>query len=61
VIQESGFNLPKLTAKPEFEQAITAWGWESLNGMIFEHENKTLALDFYAKALFSGKKYGSYV
>jgi len=46
---------------PEFSQAIMARGWESLNNMIFEQANKTVAAEFYANARFTGKKYVSYV
>ena len=61
VIQERGFNVPKLVGNPEFSQAIMARGWESLNNMIFEQGNKTVAAEFYANARFTRKKYVSYV
>ena len=61
VIQERGFDFPKIIANPDFFQVITERGWESLIAMIFEHANKTLALEFYANARFIGKKYVSYV
>jgi len=61
VIQERVFLLPKLLGNPEFEQALTAREWHGLNEMIFEKANKTLALEFYANAQFSGKRYGLYV
>jgi len=61
VIQERGFDFPKPIANPHFFQVITRRGWESLIAMIFEHANKTLALEFYANARFMGKKYLSYV
>jgi len=61
VIQERGFDLPKLLTNPEFNQVITQRGWESLNNMIFEQANKTLAFEFYVNARFSGRRYMSYV
>jgi hypothetical protein len=61
VILERAFLLPKLLKNPEFEQALTAWDWHGLNGMIFEQANKTLALEFYVNARFSRRRYGSYV
>jgi len=61
VIQERGFDFPKLIFNPEFFQVFMERGWESLNSIIFEQANKTLALEFYANARFMGRKYVSYV
>jgi len=61
VIQERGFDFPKLIVNPHFFQVITERGWESLMTMIFENANKTLALEFYENARFMGNKYVSYV
>jgi len=61
VIQEREFLLEKLLANPEFEQALTARRWHGLNDMVFKEANKTLALEFYANARFSKRRYGSYV
>jgi len=59
VIQEKGFLLHKLLGNPEFEQVLTARGWHGLNDMVFQEANKTMALEFYANARFSGKRYGT--
>jgi len=40
---------------------FTERGSESLNSMIFDQANKTLALEFYANGRFVGRKYVSYV
>ena len=61
MIQERAFLLPKLLDNPEFEQVLTARGWHGLNDMVFKEANKTLALEFYANAWFSGQRYGTYV
>jgi len=61
LIQERGFLLHKLLGNPEFEQVLTARGWHGLNDMVFQEVNKTMALEFYANAQFSGRRYGSYV
>ena len=61
MIQERAFLLPKLLANPEFEQVLIARGWHGLNDMVFKEANKTLALEFYANARFSGRRYGTYV
>ena len=61
VIPERGFLLPKLLGNPEFEQIITARGWHGLNDMVFQDANKTMTLEFYANARFSGRRYESYV
>jgi len=61
VIQERGFLLEKLFGNPEFEQIITARGWYGLNDMVFKEANKTMALEFYVNARFSGRRYASYV
>jgi len=60
VIQEKIFDVPKLVRNPEFEATIRTLGWDFLNGMVFDQANKTLTLEFYANARFSGKKYESY-
>ena len=59
VIQERGFLLHKLLGNLEFEQVLTAQGWHGLNDMVFQEANKTMALEFYANARFSGKRYGT--
>ena len=61
MIQERGFLLKKLLANPEFEKVLTARGWHWLNDMVLEEANKTLALEFYANARFSERRYGTYV
>jgi len=61
VIPERGFLLPKLLGNPEFEQVISAWGWHGLNDMVFQEAKKTMALEFYANARFSGRRYEAYV
>jgi len=53
--------LKKLLGNPKFEQTLTARDWHGLNGLIFEQANKTMALEFYANARFSRKRYGTYV
>jgi len=61
VIQGRGFLLHKLLGNPEFEQVLTARGWHELNDMVFQEAKKTMALEFYANARFSRRRYGSYV
>jgi len=61
VIQERAFNLPKLIGNPKINQIIQLRGWETLNDMIIEQANKTVTLEFYANAQFSGKMYESYM
>jgi len=53
--------LHKLLGNPEFEQVLTARGWHGFNDMVLQEANKTMALEFYAKARFSRRRYGSYV
>jgi len=48
-------------ANPEFEHALTVRGWHRLNDMVFEQANKSLALEFYANARFSRRRYETYV
>jgi len=61
VIQEMGFLLHKLLGNPKFEQVLNARGWHGLNDMVFQEANKTMALEFFANARFSRRRYGSYV
>jgi len=61
VVGERKFDVTKLTKYPFFDTMIRQRGWEELNNMVHELNNKSVIMEFFANARFSPVKYQAYV
>ena len=58
---ERKFDVTKLTKYPMFDTMIRQRGWEELNNMVHELNNKYVIMEFFTNAPFSRVKYQAYV
>jgi hypothetical protein len=61
VVGERRFDVVNLTKYPIFDTMLRERGWEELNNMVPEENNKSVVLEFYSNARFTETKYQSYV
>ncbi len=53
--------MVNLTKYPVFETMIRERGWEELNNMVQDSNNKSVIMEFYANARYSETKYQAYI
>ena len=53
--------MVNLTKYPIFDTMLRERGWEELNNMVPEENNKSVVMEFYSNARFTETKYQSYV
>ena len=61
VVGERRFDVVDLTKYPILETMIRERGWEELNNMVHDSNNKSVIMEFYTNACFSGTKYKAYI
>jgi hypothetical protein len=61
VVGERKFDVVNLTKYPIFDTMLHERGWEELNNMVPEENNKSMVMEFYSNARFTETKYQSYV
>jgi len=60
-VGERRFDAVELTKYPIFETMIRERGWEKLNNMVQDSNNKSVILEFYVNASFSDTMYKAYI
>jgi len=60
VVGERKFDVVNLTEYPVFDTMIRERGWEELNNMVQDSNNKSV-MEFYANARYSETKYQAYI
>ena len=61
VVGERKFDVTRLTKYPIFDTMIRERGWEELNGMVRDTNNKSVIMEFFANARFSEVRYKAYI
>jgi len=56
-VGERKLDVVRLTKYPIFDTMIQERGWEELNNMVQDSNNKSVIMEFYANARYSETKY----